>query len=135
MKKLRRSLNALLKNLKVLTKRTEMMMKVVDKLEKAQAKTVVVKKKTARKATAKKGAPKKVAAKKMKAKKPAAKKRKSLSATEIVLKVINRSSKGVDTAAIQKKTGFDTRKIWDIVHRASKEGKIKKIGRGTYAKS
>jgi hypothetical protein len=41
----------------------------------------------------------------------------------------------VGTVAIQEKTGFKSRKIWDIVHRAGKEGKIKKVGRGIYIKA
>lgn len=133
MKQLRRSLNAISKNLKALTKRSEKLVKALDKLEKAQAKAGKTKKRavkrgraTTRRAAAKKPAKRKVAAKKG---------RRSISATETVLKIVNRSRKGVDTATLQNKTGYNTRKIWDIVHRAYKEGKIKKVGRGTYVKS
>jgi hypothetical protein len=31
-----------------------------------------------------------------------------------------------------KKTGFDQRKIWSIINRASKAGKIKRAGKGIY---
>ena len=60
---------------------------------------------------------------------------KKKSATETVLKIIMRTKKGVTTAMIQKKTGYSSRKIWDIVHRAYRDGKIKKLDRGTYIKS
>ena len=133
MKQLRRSLNAISKNLKALTKRSEKLVKALDKLEKAQAKAGKTKKRavkrgrpTTRRAAAKKPAKRKVSAKKG---------RRSISATETVLKIVNRSRKGVDTATLQNKTGYNTRKIWDIVHRAYKEGKIKKVGRGTYVQS
>jgi hypothetical protein len=120
MKQLKRSLQALSKDLKSLNLRTEKMMKLLDKLEKVQTKTVVRKKKAAKKVV-----PKRVITKKGK----------GPSATETVLKIIMRSKKGVGTRAIQEKTGFKNRKIWDIVHRAGKEGKIKKVGRGIYIKA
>jgi len=119
MKQLKRSLQALSKDLKSLTERTEKMMKLVNKLEKAQTKS---------------GARKKTVAKSVVPSTSTAKKGKGPSATETVLKIILRSKKGVDTKAIQEKTGFKNRKIWDIVHRAGKEGKIRKVGRGIYMK-
>ena len=117
MKQLKRDLQAMSKNLKALTQRAEKMIKAMDKLEKGQLT---------------KGSGRKVAAKRLSAKRVVARGLKSPSATETVLGIIMRSKKGVDTAAIQKKTGYNSRKIWDIVHRAYKEGKIKKLGRSTY---
>jgi hypothetical protein len=38
----------------------------------------------------------------------------------------------VDVPKLKAKTGFDDKKVRNIVFRASKEGKIKKVGRGTY---
>lgn len=120
MKQLRRSLNALSKDLKALTLRTEKMIKALDKFDKDQKKT---------------GAKRKTLAKRVSTRKVVTKKVKSPSATETVLKIIMRSKKGVNTATLQKKTGYNSRKIWDIVHRAGKEGKIKKVGRGIYIKA
>lgn len=129
MKRLRRSLQSISKNLKALTEKAEKMTKALDRLDKAQVKTVprkkAVAKKTAPRAVAKEIAPKRVSAKKVK----------GTSATEKVLRIILRSKKGVDTASLKNQTGYNSRKIWDIVHRAYKEGKIKKVGRGTYAKT
>jgi len=55
-----------------------------------------------------------------------------VTATDQVLKIINRSKKGVDTATLMKKTGFDVRKVRNIVFRTMKQGKIKKTDRGVY---
>ncbi len=96
------------------------MNKLLYKLEKGQTKASVRKKTAARSVV-----PIKVITKKGK----------GPSATETVLKIIMRSKKGVGTAAIKEKTGFKSRKIWDVVHRAGKEGKIKKVGRGIYMKA
>jgi secreted PhoX family phosphatase len=126
--------------MKELTNRTNKLVKALDKIEKAQAKAGKTKKRVAKKAGAKRTVTAKAVARRTAAKKPVkrkvqAKKGKNISATEKVLKIVNRSRKGIDTAAIQKKTGYNTRKIWDIVHRAYKEGKINKVGRGTYVKA
>ena len=68
--------------------------------------------------------PKKVPAK--------AKKAKKLTATAEVLKVIKGYKKGVDVAKLKTKTGFADTKIRAIIYKASKEGKIKRLGRGVY---
>jgi hypothetical protein len=54
------------------------------------------------------------------------------SATDQVLDVINRSKKGVNTATLMKKTGFDRQKVRNILQRTYKQGKIKRAGRGIY---
>ena len=63
---------------------------------------------------------------------PAKKKAARVTATDQVLKIINRSKKGVDTATLMKKTGFDQKKIRNIVFRASKQGKIQRAEKGIY---
>jgi hypothetical protein len=63
---------------------------------------------------------------------PAKKKAVQVTATDQVLKIINRSKKGVDVPTLKKKTGFDDKKVRNIVFRAAKEGRIKKSGRGIY---
>jgi putative endonuclease len=55
-----------------------------------------------------------------------------LTATDQVLKIINRSKKGVDAAALMKKTGFNEKKVWNILHRVYKQGRIQRAGRGIY---
>ena len=46
---------------------------------------------------------------------PAKKKTAKVTATDEVLKIINRSKKGVDTATLMKKTGFDQKKVRNIL--------------------
>ncbi len=128
MAKLKNDLQAVTRELKAMVRKTETLAKKVDKLEKAQASA---KRKTKAKAKTTKKAPakKKVAAKK----KPAAKKKaSSLTATDKVVNIIKRSIKGVDAPTLMKKTGLADKTIRNILFRASKQGKIKKAGRGVY---
>ena len=78
---------------------------------------------------AKKVAPKTAPAKK------AVKVKKSATAADTVLSLINRSKKGVDSAALTEKTGFDKKKIANLVFKLSKQGKIKSVSRGVYTKA
>jgi sialic acid synthase SpsE len=52
--------------------------------------------------------------------------------TDEVLAIITRSKKGVDTATLMKKTGFDQKKVRNILHRTFKQGKITRVGKGIY---
>ena len=52
--------------------------------------------------------------------------------TDKVLAIINRSKKGVDTATLMKKTGFDQKKVRNILQRTYKQGKIKRVEKGIY---
>ena len=101
--------------------------------KKATAKKVTAKKTTAKKAAVKKAPAKAKAVKKAPAKKaPAQKKVLPVTATDQILKIIKRSKKGVDVPTLKTKTGFDDKKVRNIVFRAAKEGRIKKSGRGIY---
>lgn len=128
MKKIKKDLQGVSKSLKTLARKTEKLVKVVDKLEKAQAvgkrKPKAKKSITTRKAKAKKKAPVK--------KKGAVKKTVALSATDQVVKIIKGWKKGVGVPTLIKKTGFEDKKIRNILNRASKQGKIKRAGRGIY---
>jgi hypothetical protein len=66
---------------------------------------------------------------------PVRKKAPKVTATDEILKIINRSKKGVDNATLMKKTGFGERKVRNIIFRAYKEGKIQRAGRGLYSGS
>jgi hypothetical protein len=73
------------------------------------------------------------AAKKAPAKKaPVRKKLSQPTATDQVLKIINRSKEGVNTATLMKKTGFDQKKVRNILQRTYKQGKIKRVEKGIY---
>ena len=52
--------------------------------------------------------------------------------SEKVLKILKRSKKGVDTKTLMNKTGFNQKKISNIIYKGTKSGKIKKIERGIY---
>ena len=115
--------------------------KMAEKLEKSSPKKQA-KAKPARKAAAKpkKAAPKKVAPKKAPVKKAPAKKavktkKQPATAADTVLAIINRSRKGVNSATLSDKTGFDKKKIANIVFKLRKQGKIKSVGRGVYTKA
>ena len=71
--------------------------------------------------------------KKAPAKKPAVRKVGTQSPTVVVLKVIKSHKKGIDVPTLKKLTGLPDSSIRNILYRASKEGKIKRIRRGVYA--
>ena len=114
---LKKDLQALRKDFKALEKKMEKLMQAAEKSMKAGK-------------VSKAKAVKPKAVKKVKA--TAAKKAPQTTATDQILKIIKRSKKGVDVPTLKKKTGFDDKKVRNIVFRASKEGRIKKSGRGVY---
>jgi len=114
MKQLEKDLKAVAKDLKGLTQKTEKMIKQLEKPDKAQA---------ARK-------PKAKAVKKIIAKKPT-----RVSSSDTVLAIIKSSRKGVDKATLRNKTGFEGRKIRDLIYKLKKQGKIKTEGKGLYVKA
>lgn len=59
--------------------------------------------------------------------------RAKMTATEKILSVIKRSADGADIAVLKTKTGFEDKKIRNIVFRLAKQGTIKRAGRGVYA--
>jgi len=63
---------------------------------------------------------------------PARGRKSGTSATDVVIKVIKSSGKGVGIAEIQKKTGFDEKKLRNIIYRLNKSGKIRRKSRGLY---
>jgi hypothetical protein len=56
----------------------------------------------------------------------------ALTAIDVVLDAIKRSKQGIGFAEIQAKTGFDEKKIRNIIFRLNKIGKIKRKSRGIY---
>ncbi len=139
---LKKDLQAVKRDIKALEKKLEKLLKAhvpMPKAKKVIKKKVVKKAKAVKKAPAKKAkvvkkAPaKKASAKKAPAKKAVARKKApQATATDKILIIIKRSKKGVDVPTLKKKTGFDDKKVRNIIFRASKEGKIKKSGRGIY---
>ena len=108
-----RDLTAISKELTKLVNQIEKMAADLGKAEKPKAKSVKTKPKA--KAVSKKA--------------PA--KRGKKTDTDKVLAIINRSKKGVDTATLIKKTGFDQKKVRNILHRTYKQGKIQICARSS----
>ena len=53
-------------------------------------------------------------------------------ATDQVLRIIKRSKKGVNAAILMTKTGFDLKKVRNILQRAYRLGRIKRVEKGIY---
>jgi hypothetical protein len=113
-------LTAMKKDLTAISKKLETLLKAVEKSEKATATK-------APKAKAVKATPAKMAPKA-----PAKKKAVKVTATDEILKIINRSKKGVNTSALMEKTGFNQKKVTNILNRTFKQGKIKRVDKGIY---
>ncbi len=126
MKELDVALKAVAEGLRTIAQGME---KIAEKFEDSVPKGQPARKskvKSARKAQAK---PKKATAKKaVKADK------KHVTAAESVLIIIQKSKKGVNSATLAEKTGFDNKKIANIVFKLRKQGKIKSVDRGVYTK-
>jgi len=60
---------------------------------------------------------------------------KPAAAIDTVMNIISRSKKGANAAAIKAKTGYDQKKVANIVYKLKKQGKIKAIQKGVYVKS
>ena len=52
--------------------------------------------------------------------------------TDQVLKLMKRYKKGVNISKLKELTGFSDKQISNIVHRASKKGKLERVERGLY---
>ncbi|MBW2611293.1 MAG: GIY-YIG nuclease family protein [Deltaproteobacteria bacterium] len=150
-KDLKKELQLVSKEIKALSKKIDKLVVAAGKAAKAKpkiakkakpakkaapkAKKTAVKKAPAKKAPAKNAAAKKAPAKKAAAKKAPAKKAAKVTAADRVLKVINRTKKGVDTSGLMKKTGFDNKKVANIIFKLKKQGKIKNPEKGLYVKA
>ena len=71
--------------------------------------------------------------KKAPGKRPAVRKGREQSPSVVVLKAMKSHKKGIDIPTLKKITGLPDNSIRNILYRASKEGKIKRIRRGVYA--
>ena len=116
---IKKDLMAFKKDLTAIAKKLE---KLITAVEKSETKVAEASKPKAVKA---------IPAKKA-SKAPAKKKTVTASATDQILNIINRSKKGVDTATLMEKTGFDQKKVRNIVFRTMKQGKIKRLEKGIY---
>lgn len=114
--KLKKDLQAVSKALYNLAQKIEKMQKEVDKQVQPINKS---------KAKARKKAP---------AKKAAVKKAGPATAVDIVLAIINRSKKGVNTETLMKKIGYNQKKISNLIYKLKKQGSIINLEKGIYVK-
>jgi hypothetical protein len=127
MKKLKKDLEAILKALNGLAQKVEKLQEQIGEETKPtkKPKAKVAKKAPARKAAVKKAAPKKAPVKKAT----------QATAVDTVLAVIKKSKKGVGMAALMEKTGYNQKKIANLVFKLRKQGKIKSVDKGVYVKA
>ena len=132
MKKLKKDLEAILKALNGLAQKVEKLQEQIgEKTEPTKKpKAKAVKTKAAKKAPARKGAVKKAVPKKA-----VPEKAKPATAVDTVLAIIRRSKKGVGMAALMEKTGYNQKKIANLVFKLRKQGKIKSVDKGVYVKA
>jgi hypothetical protein len=64
--------------------------------------------------------------------KPVAPNKSKKSGIQTVLDMIKKSKTGIDVGTLIKKTGFEDKKIRNIIFKAWKEEKIERVGRGVY---
>jgi len=122
-KDIEKDLMALNEEVKAVAKRIEDLTEMIGNLGKAEStKPKAVKKKAPAK--------KKAAAEKPSPKKPAKK-----TDRDIVLGFIQRTKKGINTATLVKKTGFNQKKVANIVFQLKKQRKIQSPEKGVYSKA
>ena len=121
MKLLQKQLLSAAKTLNALATKIEAASKKLEGTDKAKS---VQAKKTPKKPT------KKTAVKKNAPKKPAAS-----SASDAILNLVGQYEEGLNTAALVKETGFNTKKVQNTVFRLRKQGKIKSATTGVYVKA
>ena len=111
---LTKDLQTVSKELTKLAKQTEKLAAALGKAEKPKAKPV---KTTTKAKTVTKKAPVKAA---------------KITDTDKLIAIINRFKKGIDTATLMKKTGFNQKKVRNMLKRTYKQGKITRVEKGIY---
>ena len=119
MKQLKNDLKALSQSLNELRRKTEQMAKKLDKLEKPKPVKRAKAKTAARVRAARKGTTRKAA---------------KATAIGTILDIITRAEKGVGTATLKKRTGFESKKIFNVINSLKAKGKIKSLEKGLYVR-
>jgi len=131
---MKKELQAVKKEISAISKRVDKLVAALAKAAAPKPKKKVAKKaapkKAAKKTVAKKAAPKKAAPKKAAPKKAA-----KVTAADTVLNAIKKLKKGTDTAGLMKKTGYNQKKVANIVFKLKKQGKITSPKKGLYVKA
>ncbi len=113
--KLKAQLSSIAKDVKSLNTNLEKLLKELERIGKVSPVKKLPKKVAAKKATAKKAADK-------------------VTAYDTILGIINKRKKGITNPELMKKTGFDKKKVANLLFKAKKNGKIKSEKMGVYVK-
>jgi predicted Rossmann fold nucleotide-binding protein DprA/Smf involved in DNA uptake len=115
-KKLKKDLQSVSKTLYALAQKLEKMQKEIDKQEKSpkRVKAKAVKKAPVKKVVVRRTAPP--------------------TSVDKIFAIIKRSKKGVKTADLMKKTGYERKAVSNAIYRLTKQGKIKTVNKGVYVK-
>lgn len=124
MKTLKKDLQGVVKDLRALTLKMEKIRKELDNLAKTRGSAGPRTRRTA----------KARAATRRVARKPTGAGSKERTAMAVVFDLIGKRKKGATTTVIKNKTGFDDKKIWNVINRLKTQGKIKSAQRGLYVK-
>ena len=119
MNELKRDLKAVSKSLNQLRRKTEQMAKSLDKLEKTRPAKKAKAKRVVKAKASKRGVAKKAA---------------KATAIGTILDIITKNKKGVDTAILKKKTGFESKRIWNVINSLKAQGKVKSAETGVYVR-
>lgn len=130
MKEIQSVLKIMSDGMKMIAQGIEAISEKVDEIAESQSAEEAKDKTSRRSAPPAKAARAKTAAKAPKKKAAAAP-----TAAETVYKIISRSKKGADMATLMKKTGYDRKKVANIIYKLSKQGQIKSIDKGVYMKA
>ncbi len=142
MNNLKDNLMAIKKELQRLMSKVEQLGKALDKAAKSAISSKSVTKKNVKKAVAKKAPSKKKAvSKKTPARKTTSNQKvnpkedaNASTAIETVVDIIQKSKSGVNVETLISKTGYDAKKISNLVYKAKKRGDIKSGAKGIYVK-
>jgi hypothetical protein len=119
--KLQAQVNSIVKDVKALNTKLEKLLKEIEKIGKVAP----------AKKSLKKAAPKKAAVRKAPGKKVAG----TVTAYDTVLGIIKKRKKGITNLELIKKTGFDKKKVANLLFKAKKNGEIKSEKMGVYVKA
>lgn len=118
MKRMKIDLKLVVKGIKAINSRLD---KAIKAVESSTAKTEKKTKAPAKKKTAKKSS-------------SVTKKAGAETAFDSVVNIISRSKQGVNTSQIKDKTGFNDKKIANIIYKAKNRKLIKSVSKGVYVK-
>ena len=48
---------------------------------------------------------------------------------------VRRARKDIDVATLMKRTGFNKKKVFNLIYKATRQGKIKRVSKGVYTKA